>query len=83
MESEGPRVHKSPLLDYVHLGMLQDSPHLEILFIKINRQASHPPKCSWDSNLTSRFHVFRLSFYVHPSHPSVHAARNAFSTPLV
>jgi len=66
-----------------HLGMLQDSPHLDILFFKINQEASHPPKCAWDSNLTSSFHVFRLSFYVHPSHPPGHAAYDAFPTPLV
>jgi len=31
MESEGPRVHKSPLVDYI-LGW-QDCPHFDILFI--------------------------------------------------
>jgi hypothetical protein len=61
MESEGPRIHRQSVTG-LHLGLLQYSPHLDILFIKINQQASHPPKCAWDSSLTSSFHVSRLIF---------------------
>jgi len=82
MESEGPRVHKSPLLHYI-LGCFRTVRASTSCSLRsINKPHIHPSAPGTQTSLLVS--TFSDSvFYVHPSHPLVHAACNAFPTPLV